>query len=87
MTNHLAIYQTFRQRLIELHQAAVEWGLDHQQEFRRVARKLGMLAEDNTLIFADESEMSILMDGLLYEEKIQQRNVVAAFLAGYVCRD
>ncbi len=75
MTNHLATYQTFRQRLIKLHQAAVEWGLDHQQEFHRVARKLGMLYEDGTLIFDDESEMSILMDGLLYEEKIQQREV------------
>jgi hypothetical protein len=75
MTNHLATYQTFRQRLIELHQAAVEWGLNHQPVFARAARKLGMLAEDSTLIFADESEMSILMDGLLYEEKIQQRKM------------
>ncbi len=48
-----------------------------------------MLAEHGTLtlMFDDESEMSVLMDGLIYEEQVQQRKVVAAFLAGYPCRD
>ncbi len=87
MENHLASYRTFQQRLIELQQAAVNWGLDHQPEFRRAARKLGMLAEDSTLLFDDESEMSILMDGFIYEEHIQQHKVVAAFLSGYTCQD
>jgi hypothetical protein len=31
--------------------------------------------------------MDVLMDGLIYEEQVQQRKVVAAFLAGYPCRD
>ncbi len=87
MKNHLATYRTYQQRLIELQQAAVNWGLNHRQELHRTARKLGMLSGDGTLIFDEESDMSILMDGLIYEEKIQQRKVVTAFLSGYVHRD
>lgn len=87
MENQVATYRVFQQRLIELQQAAVNWGLHHQPEFRRAARKLGMLAEDSTLLFDDESEMSILMDGFIYEAHIQQRPVVAAFLSGYACQD
>lgn len=80
-------YRTFQQRLIELQQAAVRWGLQHQPVFERAARKLGMLAGPGTLRFDGESEMDVLMDGLIYEEQVQQRKVVAAFLAGYTCRD
>lgn len=80
-------YRTFQQRLIELQQAAVRWGLQHQPVFERAARKLGMLAGPGTLRFDGESEMDVLMDGLIYEEQVQQRKVVAAFLAGYPCRD
>jgi len=89
MEHQLATYRTFQQRLIELQQAAVQWGLNHKPVVERAARKLGMLAEHGTLtlMFDDESEMSVLMDGLIYEEQVQQRQVVAAFLAGYTCRD
>ena len=83
----LVTYRTFQQRLIELQQAAVRWGLQHQPVFERAARKLGMLAGPGTLKFDGESEMDVLMDGLIYEEQVQQRKVVAAFLAGYPCRD
>ena len=83
----LATYRTFQQRLIELQQAAVRWGLNHRPVVERAARKLGMLAEHGTLRFEDESAMSVLMDGLIYEAQVQQRKVVAAFLAGYTCRD
>jgi hypothetical protein len=87
MKSHLETYQTFQPRLLELQQAAVQWGLAHKSVFERAARKLGMLAEHGTLVFDDESEMTVLMDGLIYEEQVQQRRVVAAFLAGYTCRD
>ena len=46
-----------------------------------------MLAEHGTLMFNGGSEMSILMDGLIYEEQVQQRKIGASFLAGYICRD
>jgi hypothetical protein len=87
MENHLTTYRTFQQRLIKLQQSAVQWGLNYKHVLERVARKLGMLAEHGTLMFNSESEMSVLMDGLIYEEQVQQRQVVAAFLAGYTCRD
>lgn len=87
MENYVATYRTFQQRLIELQQSAVQWGLNYQHVFERAARKLGMLAEHGTLMFNSESEMSVLMDGLIYEEQVEQRKVVAAFLAGYTCRD
>lgn len=87
MNPPLVTYRTFQQRLIELQQAAVRWGLQHQPVFERAARKLGMLAGPGTLKFDAESEMDVLMDGLIYEEQVQQRQVVAAFLVGYSCRD
>lgn len=87
MENHVATYRTFQQRLIELQQSAVQWGLNYKHVFGRAARKLGMLAAHGTLMFNSESEMSVLMDGLIYEEQVEQRKVVAAFLAGYTCRD
>ena len=64
-------YRTFQQRLIELQQAAVRWGLQHQSVFERAARKLGMLAGPGTLRFDGESEMDVLMDRLIYEEQVQ----------------
>ncbi len=71
-----------------MQQSAVEWGTAHKKEFLRTAEKLGFIGEDGqTLIFGDDSELSILMDCLLYEQKIDQRRVITAFLAQYSCTD
>jgi hypothetical protein len=87
MEHHLAKYQTYGQRLVKLQQAAVEWGLDHQREFYRTARKLRMLGANDTLMVDDDSELSILMEALVYETCVDQRKVIAAFSAQYPCDD
>lgn len=87
MQQHLITYKTYQQRIVELHTQAVDWGMNYKQVFQRAARKLGMLGGENQFVFSHDSEMDILMDGLLYEEKVEQRKVIVGFLAGYTCKD
>ena len=83
MGAHLAEYETYRQHLTKLQQAAVDWGMNHKHEFLRAAKKFGMLGAKDTLVFDDESELSILMDGFIYETVIGQQTITSAFLNQY----
>ena len=87
MDDHLGMYQTYGQRLLKLQQAAVDWGMNHKREFLRTAKKLGMLGANDTLLFDSDSELSILMDGLIYETRVEQQKIVTAFLKQYTCKD
>jgi len=87
MDDHLGMYQTYGQRLLKLQQAAVDWGMNHKREFLRTAKKLGMLGANDTLLFDSDSELSILMDGLIYETRVEQQKIVTAFLKQDTCKD
>ena len=87
MENYTDTYRNYQERLIALQQAAVDYGIAHRPALERIARKLGMLGADGTLIFDDEEDMPILMDGLIYETEMHQKTTVAAFLKQHTPSD
>jgi hypothetical protein len=87
MSDQVKLYRSYGERLLNLQQGAVDWGMDHKRELLRTAKKLGMLGANDTLIFDSDSELSILMDGLIYETRVEQQKIVAAFLKQYICKD
>ena len=80
MENYKDTYRIYQDHLIKLQQAAVNYGLDRRPSLERIARKLGMLGQDGSLIFDDEEDMPVFMDGLIYETERHQQTTISAFL-------
>lgn len=89
MEDYLKAYDLLHQAGKKLQNAAAKLCTDHHIDATlRTARLLDMLASDQkTFIFDKESDIDILMDCLIYEQKIGQGNGMAAFLASYACVD